>query len=332
MAGTALKMTVIAFEHPGGPEVLKPAQMDVPKPGERQLLVRVAAAGVNRPDAIQRLGYYPPPAGAPAWPGLELCGEIVETGAGVKQRKIGERVMALVAGGGYATYAVVDEPLAIPVPEAMSDIEAAGVPETFFTVWANVFMRAQLKAEESILIHGGSSGIGTTAIQLCKQFGAQVFATAGSQAKCDAIRELGADVAINYKAEDFAARVKGETAGRGVNVVLDMVGGPYIPKNLDILTDKGRHISIAFLQGPVAQVSFEPIMRKRLTVTGSTLRPRTVAEKAEIAEELKEHVLPFLATRRVKVIIDSTFPLAKAADAHARMESGAHIGKIILTT
>jgi putative PIG3 family NAD(P)H quinone oxidoreductase len=239
--------------------------------------------------------------------------------------------MALVQGGGYATYCNADEALAIPVPESVTDIEAAGVPETFFTVWVNVFMRAKLKVGESILIHGGSSGIGTTAIQLAKVFGARIFTTAGTDTKCEACRKLGAHVAINYKTEDFAERIKKETQGRGVDVVLDMVAGSYIAKNIDILADKGRYSLIALLGGPVAQVNFAPIMLKRLVLTGSTLRPRTVAEKSEIAEELKEHVLPFLASRRVSVVIDSTFPLEKAADAHRRLDSGAHIGKIVLT-
>jgi putative PIG3 family NAD(P)H quinone oxidoreductase len=296
------------------------------------MLVAVTAAGVNRPDAIQRQGLYPPPPGAPSWPGLEAAGTIAALGPGVVRRQIGDRVMALVAGGGYASYCVVDEALAIPIPEAMTDIEAAGVPETFFTVWVNVFMRARMKAGDSILIHGGSSGIGTTAIQLCKVFGARVFTTAGSDTKCEACKKLGANTAINYKTEDFVARVKHETGGRGVDIVLDMVGGSYIPRNIDILAEKGRHVSIAFLSGPRAEVNFAPVMQKRLILTGSTLRPRTIAEKAEIAEELKEHVLPFLASRRVSVVIDSTYPLAKAAEAHTRMEGGAHIGKIVLTT
>jgi NADPH2:quinone reductase len=332
MAASAIptKMTAIVIERPGGPEVLRPAEIDTPQPGPGQILVEVAAAGVNRPDAIQRQGLYPPPPGAPEWPGLEVCGTIVALGPDVKQRRLGERVMALVAGGGYATYCVVDEPLAIPVPDALSDAEAAGIPETFFTVWVNVFMRGRLKVGESILIHGGSSGIGTTAIQLCKVFGARVFTTAGTEAKVEACRKLGVDCAINYREEDFVQRVKAETGGRGVDVVLDMVGGAYIPKNISLLADSGRHLSIAFLGGPKAEVNFAPVMRNRLTLTGSTLRPRTVAEKAEIAEELKEHVMPFLISRRVQVVLDSTYPLASASEAHARLESD-HIGKIVLT-
>lgn len=324
------KMTAIVIERPGGPEALKPAEIDTPQPGPGQILVEVAAAGVNRPDAIQRQGLYPPPPGAPDWPGLEVCGRVVALGPDVTDHRTGDRVMALVAGGGYATHCVVDAPLALPVPDALSDVEAAGVPETFFTVWVNVFMRGRLKAGESILIHGGSSGIGTTAIQLCKAFGAKIFTTAGSEAKLQACRELGADCAINYREEDFAQRVKAETGGRGVDVVLDMVGGAYIPKNIGLLADSGRHLSIAFLGGPKAEVNFAPVMRNRLTLTGSTLRPRTVPEKAEIAAEIAEHVLPLLASRQVRVVIDSTYPLAKAGEAHGRLESD-HIGKIVLT-
>ena len=330
-AAIPAKMTAVIIEKPGGPEVLKLVEMETPKPGNAQVLVAVAAAGVNRPDALQRAGNYPVPPGAPAWPGLEVAGTIVAVGPNVSRRHVGERVMGLVAGGGYATYCVVDEALAIPIPEAMTEIEAAGVPETFFTVWGNVFMRARLKVGESILIHGGSSGIGTTAIQLAKVFGARIFTTAGSDTKCEACKKLGAHVAINYKSEDFAERIKAETGGRGVDVLLDMVGGDYIARNIASLADKGRYVFIAFLGGASAQINFAPVMMKRLTITGSTLRPRTIAEKAEIAEELKEHVLPFLASRRVSVVIDSTFPLSEARRAHERLEAG-HIGKIVLTT
>jgi putative PIG3 family NAD(P)H quinone oxidoreductase len=324
-------LTAIVIDKPGGPEALVPAEKAMPEPLAGQVLIEVAAAGINRPDVLQRLGFYPAPPGAPDWPGLEVAGRVIATGPAVSSPKIGSRVMALLSGGGYATHAVAEAPLCIEIPGAISDIEAAGVPETFFTVWANVFIRARLKAGESFLVHGGASGIGTTAIQLAKVFGAHVFITAGTDEKCAACRKLGADVAINYKAEDFAEVVKRETGGRGVDVILDMVGGPYIPKNIEILAEQGRHASIAFLKGPKAEVDFNAVMRKRLTLTGSTLRPRTLQEKARIAEELRVHVLPLLAARRVVPVIDSTFPLREAAKAHARMDADQHTGKIILT-
>lgn len=324
-------LTAIVIDKPGGPEVLVPAERPMPSPLAGQVLIEVAAAGINRPDVFQRLGFYPPPAGAPDWPGLEVAGRVIAVGPAVSSTKIGARVMALLPGGGYATHAIAEAPLCLEVPDALTDIEAAGVPETFFTVWVNVFMRARLKAGESFLVHGGASGIGTTAIQLAKLFGARVFATAGSEEKCAACRKLGADVAINYKTQDFAETVRAETAGRGVDVILDMVGGPYIPKNIEILADQGRHASIAFLKGAKAEVDFNSVMRKRLTLTGSTLRPRTLEEKTAIAAELRAHVLPLLAARRVVPVIDSTFPLLDAAKAHARMDADQHTGKIILT-
>lgn len=324
-------LTAIVIEKPGGPEALIPAEKAMPSPLAGQVLIEVAAAGINRPDVFQRLGFYPPPAGAPDWPGLEVAGRVIAAGPAVGAPKTGQRVMALLPGGGYATHAIAEAPLCLEIPETLSDIEAAGVPETFFTVWANVFMRARLKAGESFLVHGGASGIGTTAIQLAKHFGARVFATAGTDEKCAACRQLGADVAINYKTQDFAGIVKSETAGKGVDVILDMVGGPYIPKNIECLAEQGRHASIAFLKGAKAEVDFNAVMRKRLTLTGSTLRPRSLEEKAAIAEELRTHVLPLLAARRVLPVIDSTFPLRDAAKAHQRMDADQHTGKIILT-
>lgn len=324
-------LTAIVIDKPGGPEVLKVAEKPCPAPMAGQILVEVAAAGINRPDILQRLGLYAPPPGMPDWPGLEIAGRVIAAGPNVTTPKIGSRVMALVAGGGYASHAIADASLAIEIPDALSDIEAAGVPETFFTVWVNVFMRAKLKAGESFLVHGGASGIGTTAIQLAKHFGARVFATAGSAEKVAACSNLGADVVINYKAQDFVEVVKAETKGRGIDVILDMVGGDYIPRNLECLADQGRHASIAFLKGAKAEINFYDVMRKRLWLTGSTLRPRTLAEKTSIADEIRTHVLPLLAARRVVPVINKTFPLAEAAAAHARMEADVHIGKIILT-
>jgi len=324
-------LTAIVIDKPGGPEALVPAEKPMPRPLAGQVLIEVAAAGINRPDVLQRLGFYPPPAGAPDWPGLEVAGRVIAVGSAVALPKVGTRVMALLPGGGYATHAVAEAPLCLAIPDALTDIEAAGVPETFFTVWVNVFMRAGLKAGESFLVHGGASGIGTTAIQLAKHFGARVFATAGTDEKCAACRKLGADVAIHYKTQDFAEIVKTETAGKGVDVILDMVGGLYIPKNIECLAERGRHTSIAFLKGAKAEVDFNAVMRKRLTLTGSTLRPRTLEGKTQIADELRAHVLPLLAARRVVPVIDSTFPLARAADAHAKMEADTHIGKIVLT-
>ena len=327
---TAKTLTAIVIDKPGSPDVLKPEQKPMPSPRAGEVLIEVAAAGINRPDILQRMGLYPSPPGAPDWPGLEVAGRVIAVGVAVTSPKIGERVMALVAGGGYATHAIADASLCLPVPDALSDIEAAGVPETFFTVWVNVFMRAKLQAGESFLVHGGSSGIGTTAIQLAKLFGARVFATAGTPEKVAACAKLGADVAINYKMEDFVSVVKKATDGRGIDVILDMVGGDYIPRNIEILAESGRHASIAFLKGAKAEINFFDVMRRRLTLTGSTLRPRTLEEKTVIADELREAVVPLLAARRVVPVIDKTFPLVEAAAAHARMEADAHIGKIIL--
>jgi NADPH2:quinone reductase len=324
-------MTAIGISKPGAPDVLAPEQRPVPQPGEGEVLVKVAAAGVNRPDVLQRMGHYPPPKGVTDIPGLELAGEIVALGSGVKRWKVGDKVTALVAGGGYAEYCVVPEPQALPVPAGFSMTEAAAMPETFFTVWHNVFERGALKSGESILIHGGSSGIGTVAIMLAKAFGARVFATAGSAEKCDACKKLGADVAINYKTEDFVAVVKAATDNAGVNVILDMVGGDYVDRNYQCAAVDGRIVQIAFLNSPKATVDFRPMLQKRLTHTGSGLRPRSVADKGKMARAMEDKVWPLLNAGKVRPVIDSTFPLAEAAKAHARMESSQHIGKIVLT-
>ncbi len=324
-------MTAIGFDAPGGPEVLKPQQRPVPQPGPGQVLVHVAVAGVNRPDVLQRMGGYAPPPGASDIPGLEIAGRIVALGEGVSRYEIGDQVCALVAGGGYAEYAVVHEDNALPIPAGLSLEEAGAIPETYFTVWTNVFQRGGLKKGESFMVHGGTSGIGTTAIQLAKAFGATVLATAGSDDKCAACRELGADHAINYRTEDFVAAAKAATGGRGVNLILDMVGGDYINRNYDAAAESGRIVQIAFLNGPKAEVNFSRLMLKRLTHTGSTLRPRTIAEKAAIARELEEKVWPLLTEGRCKPVIHARFPLAQAAEAHRLMESNAHIGKIVLT-
>jgi len=323
-------MTAIEIAEPGGPEVLKPAQRPVPAPGHGEVLVKVAAAGVNRPDIIQRQGFYPPPPGASDIPGLEIAGTIVNVGAGVAGLSKGDQICALVAGGGYAEYCLADAPLVMPVPKPLDLIQAAALPETFFTVWTNVFDRARLNAGETVLIHGGTSGIGTTAIQLASLFGARVFATAGSPEKCKACEELGAERGINYRDEDFVSVTQKLTDGRGVDVILDMVGGDYVPRNIKALAMEGRLVNIAFLQGSQVDVNLMPVMLKRLTLTGSTLRPRSLEEKTVIAEAVRSQVWPLLDTGRAAPVIDSTFALAEAAKAHARMEDGAHIGKIVL--
>jgi NADPH2:quinone reductase len=324
-------MTAIGFDAPGGPEVLKAQQRPVPQPSPGQILVHVAVAGVNRPDVLQRMGGYAPPPGASDIPGLEIAGRVVALGEGVSRYEVGDQVCALVAGGGYAEYAVVHEDNALPIPAGLSLEEAGAIPETYFTVWTNVFQRGALKKGESFMVHGGTSGIGTTAIQLAKAFGATVLATAGSDDKCTACRNLGADHAINYRTEDFVAAAKEATGGRGVNLILDMVGGDYINRNYDAAAESGRIVQIAFLNGPKAEVNFSRLMMKRLTHTGSTLRPRTIAEKAGIARELEEKVWPLLTEGRCRPVIHARFPLAQAAQAHALMESNAHIGKIVLT-
>jgi len=331
MAAIPTTMTAIGISKPGAPDVLVPEQRPVPQPGEGEVLVKVAAAGVNRPDVFQRMGHYPPPKGASDIPGLELAGEVVALGAGAKRWKVGDKLTALVAGGGYAEYCVVPEPQALPVPAGFSMVEAAAMPETFFTVWHNVFERGALKSGESILIHGGSSGIGTVAIMLAKAFGARVFATAGSAEKCDACKKLGAEVAINYKTEDFVAVVKQATANAGIDVILDMVGGDYVDRNYQCAAVEGRIVQIAFLNSSKATVDFRQMLQKRLTHTGSGLRPRSVADKGKMARAMEEKVWPLLNAGKVRPVIDSTFPLAEAAKAHARMESSQHIGKIVLT-
>lgn len=325
------EMTAIGFETPGGPEVLEPQQRPLPKPGPGEILVAVAIAGINRPDVLQRQGGYAPPPGASDIPGLEFAGTVVALGDGASRYRIGDKVCALVAGGGYAQYAVVHESNALPIPAGLSLEEAGAIPETYFTVWTNVFQRGGLKSGESFLVHGGTSGIGTTAIQLAKAFGATVLATAGSDDKCRACLELGADHAINYREQDFVAAAKQATGGRGVDLILDMVGGDYISRNYEMAAESGRIVQIAFLNGPKAQVDFRRLMMKRLTHTGSTLRPRTIAEKAAIASELEAKVWPLLAQGRCKPVIHARFPLEQAAEAHRLMESNAHIGKIVLT-
>jgi NADPH2:quinone reductase len=325
------QMTAIAIRAPGGPDVLTAEPRPVPAPGAGEILVKVGAAGVNRPDVMQRMGQYPPPPGATDIPGLEIAGEVVARGTGVTRWKEGDRVMALVIGGGYAEFCLAHESHALPVPAGISLIEAAAIPETFFTVWYNTFERGRLAAGETILIHGGTSGIGTTAIQLAKAFGAHVITTAGTPEKCEACRKLGAATAINYKTEDFVEATKKATGGRGADVVLDIIGGDYIERNYEAAAVEGRILQIAFQSSPRATVDFRRIMLKRLTHTGSTLRARAVADKGAIARAVEAKVLPLIAAGRVKPLIDSTFPLRNAAAAHARMESSEHIGKIVLT-
>ncbi|MFC3724929.1 NAD(P)H-quinone oxidoreductase [Neoaquamicrobium sediminum] len=324
------KMTAIAIVEPGGPLVLKPERRDVPKPGNGEILIRVRAAGVNRPDVAQRKGTYPPPPGASDLPGLEAAGEVVAVGSGAKRWRIGDAVTALTPGGGYAEYVAVHESNALPVPHGFTFTEAAALPETFFTVWHNVFQRGGLQPGESLLVHGGSSGIGTTAIQLASSFGSTVFTTAGSADKCGACEKLGASRAINYREEDFVAVIKEVTEGKGVNVILDMVGGDYVDRNYEAAALDGRIVQIATLGGPKAPANFARLMVKRLSHTGSTLRPRDVAFKGQIAAELEAKVWPLLADRRIAPVMDMIFPLKEAWRAHERMEEGDHIGKIVL--
>ncbi len=332
MAALPAEMTAIAIRTPGAPEMLVPETRPLPQPSEGEILIKVAAAGVNRPDVMQRKGLYPPPPGASDIPGLEIAGQVVRAGFGVSRWKAGDRVMALVSGGGYATYCVAHESHALPVPSGIGDVEAAAVPETFFTVWTNLFERGGLKPGETALIHGGTSGIGTTAIQLAKSFGAQVIVTAGSDEKCEACRELGADHAINYKTEDFVVEVKKATGGKGADEILDMIAGDYVARNYDAAAQDGRIVQIAVQGGPKATIDVTRIMLKRLTHTGSTLRARPIPAKAAIAREVESKVLPLLASGKVKPLIYRTFPLTEGAAAHALMESSAHIGKIVLTT
>ena len=330
---TSLPSTITAIEisEPGGPEVLKPASRPMPLPGMGEVLIEVKAAGVNRPDLQQRQGGYDPPPGASDIPGLEVAGKIVAVGLGVPYLQVGDEVCALVAGGGYATYCAAPAPQTLPVPKSLTMVEAASLPETYFTVWTNVFERARFQPGESILIHGGSSGIGTTAIQLTRALGAhQIFTTAGSIEKCRAREALGATRGIDYKIMDFLKVIREMTGGRGVDVILDMVGGDYFQKNLSALAMEGRLVHVAFLKGAKIEVNLAPIMMKRLTVTGSTLRPRTVEQKGAIAAQLRRTVWPLLEKKTVKPVIYRTFPLAEAAAAHRLMETSEHIGKIVL--
>jgi NADPH:quinone reductase len=328
---TPTQMTAIAISAAGGPEVLVAEQRPCPRPQAGEILVKVAAAGVNRPDVMQRQGLYPPPPGAPDIPGLELAGTVVERGPGADLFGLGTEVCALVTGGGYAEYAVAHESCALPVPAPLSMVEAAAIPETFFTVWHNVFERGGLKSGETLLVHGGSSGIGTTAIGLAKAFGARVIVTAGSPVKCQRCLALGADHAVNYRREDFVAAAKAATGGKGVELVLDMVGGDYIERNYEAAAVEGRIVQIAFLDAPRANVDFRRLMLKRLHHTGSTLRSRPVNEKAAIARAIEQQVWPLIAAGKVKPVIDRTFPLGQVAAAHALMETSSHIGKIVLT-
>jgi putative PIG3 family NAD(P)H quinone oxidoreductase len=324
------EMRAIEIKQPGGPEVLVPARRPVPKLAAGEVLIRVAAAGVNRPDVLQRQGAYAPPPGTTDLPGLEVAGEIAAIGPETARWNLGDRVTALVAGGGYAEFCAAPGPQCLPIPGKLDMVEAAALPETFFTVWTNVFERGRLKAAERFLVHGGSSGIGTTAIQLASRFGARVFTTAGSADKCSKCKELGASVAIDYKTEDFVKVVERETGGTGIDLILDMVGGDYINRNLQCLAVEGRLVQIAFLKGAKAEINFANLMMKRQTITGSTLRPRSVAEKGAIARALEEKVWPMLAADQVRPVIHATFPLEQAADAHRLMESSAHLGKIVL--
>lgn len=330
-SGLPHSMTAIEITAPGGPDVLKPTTRPVHQPGPGEVLIRVKAAGINRPDVLQRAGAYPPPPGASDLPGLEVAGEIAALGSDVTGLSVGDQVCALTPGGGYAEYVVTPAPQVLPVPKGFSLVEAAAVPETYFTVWSNVFDRGRLAEGETLLVHGGSSGIGTTAIQLAKAFGSRVFTTAGSADKCEACERLGADRAINYKTEDYGAVIKELTGKKGVDVVLDMVGGDYVQRDIDIMAPDGRRVSIAFLGGPKVTLNLTKVMVNRLTLTGSTLRPRPVAYKGQIAQALRERVWPLLETGKVKPLIFKTFPLAEAAAAHALMETSSHIGKIVLT-
>jgi putative PIG3 family NAD(P)H quinone oxidoreductase len=324
-------MVAIEIREPGPPDVLVPAERPRPSPASGEVLIKVAAAGVNRPDVMQRLGKYPPPPGASDIPGLEVAGIIEDVAGEVKEWRPGDRVCALVAGGGYAEYCVAPAPQCLPVPRGMDLTAAAAIPETFFTVWTNVFERGRLKPGELLLVHGGASGIGTTAIQLARAFGARVFATARSAEKCAACQRLGAERAINYRDTDFVAAVREATGGRGVDVVLDMVGGEYLARNIDLLVLDGRLVQIGTLGGPWAQINMVPVLQRRLTITGSTLRARSVAEKGAIARALSERVWPLLETGAVAPVVHAVFPLQAAAEAHRTMEADTHIGKLVLT-
>jgi putative PIG3 family NAD(P)H quinone oxidoreductase len=325
------QMTVIEIREPGGPDVLVPATRPIPLPGAGEILIKTAAAGINRPDVMQRTGNYPPPPGASDIPGLEVSGNVAAIGDAVTGWSVGDPVCALLAGGGYATYCLAPAPQCLPVPKGLTMIEAAALPETFFTVWDNLFTRGGLKEGETVLIHGGSSGIGTTAIQLARAFGARIFVTAGSAEKCQACENLGAERAINYHEEDFVAVMKDITKGKGVDVVLDMVAGDYVGRNLNVLGKGGRLVQIAVQKGTKAEIAVHLIMIKQIVFTGSTLRPRSVEGKAVIARSLVEKVWPVIEAGTVKPLIHSTFPLQDASEAHALMDTSAHIGKIVLT-
>lgn len=324
------QMKVVEIAAPGGPEQLKPATRPLPQPGEGEVLVRVEAAGVNRPDVMQRQGRYPPPPGASDLPGMEIAGEIVSLGPKVSGLAPGDRITSLLPGGGYAEYAIAAAPLCMPVPQGLSMVEAAALPETFLTVWTNLFERGGCKAGDVVLIHGGTSGIGTTAIQLANVWGAKVFATAGSEKKARACEQFGAVRGIDYKTEDFVQVIRAQTNGYGIDITLDMVAGSYVQRNLEIAAVEGRVVTISLLGGSRAEINMGMVLAKRLTLTGSTLRSRTVAQKAAVADAVRHNVWPLLAAGRVKPIIYATFPLAEAGEAHRLMESSSHIGKIVL--
>lgn len=325
------EMTVVEIASPGGPEQLKTAVRPVPQPGEGEVLVRVEAAGVNRPDVMQRQGRYPPPPGASDLPGMEVAGEIVALGPKVSALSVGDKITSLLPGGGYAAYAIAAAPLCMPIPAGLSMVEAAAIPETYLTVWTNLFERGGCKSGDIVLIHGGTSGIGTTAIQLAKAWGARVYATAGSEKKARACEALGAVRGIDYKTEDFVEVMRAETKGQGVDITLDMVAGSYVQRNLDIAAVEGRVVTISLLGGSRAEINMGMVLMKRLTLTGSTLRSRTVAQKAAVADAVRKNVWPLLAAGRVRPVIFATFPLAEASEAHRLMETSNHIGKIVLT-
>ena len=331
MAELPKEMTAVDFDAPGGPEVLRPVRRPVPSPGNGEVLIKVASAGVNRPDVLQRRGLYPPPPGAPSIPGLEVAGTVVAVGPEVDGPALGQPVCALLAGGGYAEYAVAPAGQCLTVPEALTMDEAAAMPETLFTVWHNLFQRAYVREGETALVHGGTSGIGTMAIALCNLFGVRILVTCGSTEKCRRADALGADRAINYAEEDFVEAVRRDTDGRGVDAVLDMVGGDYLPRNLECLAEEGRHVSIAVQRGASAELNIANVMMRRLTLTGSTLRPRPTAFKTLLADEIARDVWPLAAEGRLKPVIHARLSLAEAAEAHRLMESGEHVGKIVLT-